>query len=222
VDHPDRLGAAVAPPARRARKPRHRTEGKVMSDPITYVDGRWVDANAPLWSSMSHGVWLSSMIFDGARAFEGVMPDLDLHCQRAVRSAKRLGLAPTKTAEEIEEIAREGVAKFPTDEAVYIRPMFWADDGFVAPDPTSTRFALTVNPLPMPASTASPPACRPVAVRRPTARRRIPRRRACTLMPGARCRRPGIAASTTASCWTPWAMSLSSRRRTCSSPRTAC
>jgi branched-chain amino acid aminotransferase len=121
-----------------------------MSDPITYVDGRWVDANAPLWSSMSHGVWLSSMIFDGARAFEGVMPDLDLHCQRAVRSAKRLGLAPTKTAEEIEEIAREGVAKFPTDEAVYIRPMFWADDGFVTPDPTSTRFALTVNPLPMP------------------------------------------------------------------------
>lgn len=121
-----------------------------MSDPITYVDGKWVDANAPLWSSMSHGVWLSSMIFDGARAFEGVMPDLDLHCQRAVRSAKRLGLAPTKTPEEIEEIAREGVAKFPIDEAVYIRPMFWADVGFVAPDPTSTRFALTVNPLPMP------------------------------------------------------------------------
>lgn len=121
-----------------------------MSDPITYVDGKWVDANAPLWSSMSHGVWLSSMIFDGARAFEGVMPDLDLHCQRAVRSAKRLGLAPTKSAQEIEEIAREGVAKFPSDEAVYIRPMFWADVGFVAPDPTSTRFALTVNPLPMP------------------------------------------------------------------------
>ncbi|HBM12659.1 MAG TPA: hypothetical protein DD390_08180 [Rhodospirillaceae bacterium] len=54
---------------------------------ITYVDGKWVDANAPLWNSMSHGVWLSSMIFDGARAFEGVTPDLDLHCQRAVRSA---------------------------------------------------------------------------------------------------------------------------------------
>jgi branched-subunit amino acid aminotransferase/4-amino-4-deoxychorismate lyase len=71
---------------------------------ITYVDGKWVDANAPLWSSMSHGVWLSSMIFDGARAFEGVTPDLDLHCQRAVRSAGALGLRATMGAKEIEEI----------------------------------------------------------------------------------------------------------------------
>ena len=79
---------------------------------ITYVDGKWVDANAPLSSSMSHGVWLSSMIFDGARAFEGVTPDLDLHCQRAVRSAGALGLRATMGAKEIEEIARDGVAQF--------------------------------------------------------------------------------------------------------------
>ena len=117
---------------------------------ITYVDGKWVDANAPLWSSMSHGVWLSSMIFDGARAFEGVTPDLDLHCQRAVRSAGALGLRATMDAKKIEEIAREGVAQFSSDTALYIRPMFWAEVGFVAPDPDSTKFALTVNPLPMP------------------------------------------------------------------------
>lgn len=117
---------------------------------ITYVDGKWIDANAPLWSSMSHGVWLSSMIFDGARSFEGVTPDLDLHCQRAVRSAGALGLHATLAAEEIEEIAREGVAQFSSDTALYIRPMFWAEVGFVAPDPDSTMFALTINPLPMP------------------------------------------------------------------------
>ena len=106
---------------------------------ITYVDGKWVDANAPLWSSMSHGVWLSSMIFDGARAFEGVTPDLDLHCQRAVRSAGALGLRATMGAKEIEEIARDGVAQFSSDTALYIRPMFWAEVGFVAPDPDSTK-----------------------------------------------------------------------------------
>lgn len=121
-----------------------------MSKALTYVDGQWVDAETPLWSSVSHGVWLSSMIFDGARAFEGVTPDLDLHCQRAVRSANSLGLRATLTAGEIEEIALEGIKKFSVDEALYVRPLFWADSGFVAPDPDSTRFALTLSPLPMP------------------------------------------------------------------------
>ncbi|MDW3204482.1 MAG: branched-chain amino acid aminotransferase [Alphaproteobacteria bacterium] len=121
-----------------------------MSSAITYVDGQWVDANAPLWSSVSHGVWLSSMVFDGARAFEGVTPDLDLHCQRTINSANALGLRATKTAAEIEEIAREGMKKFASDEALYIRPLFWADDGFVAPNPDSTRFALTLTPMAMP------------------------------------------------------------------------
>ena len=27
----------------------------------------------------THGAWLGSTVFDGARAFEGVAPDLDLH-----------------------------------------------------------------------------------------------------------------------------------------------
>lgn len=120
------------------------------TNPLTYVDGAWVDANAPLWKSTSHGVWLASLIFDGARAFEGTTPDLDLHAKRAVNSANTLGLRATKTAEEIVEIAREGIAKYSSDTALYIRPMFWADEGFVAPDPDSTRFALTLQPSPMP------------------------------------------------------------------------
>lgn len=124
-----------------------------MSDALTYVDGKWQDASAPLWSSTSHGVWLSSMVFDGARAFEGVTPDLDLHCRRAVHSAGALGLRATLDAKQIEEIALEGVKKFSSDEALYIRPIFWAENGFVAPDPDSTRFALTVSPMAMPATT---------------------------------------------------------------------
>ena len=30
----------------------------------------------------THGAWLGSVVFDGARAFEGVTPDLDLHFER--------------------------------------------------------------------------------------------------------------------------------------------
>lgn len=121
-----------------------------MSEAITYVDGNWVDAKAPLWSSLSHGAWLSSMVFDGARAFEGTTPDLDLHCRRVVHSANAIGLRATLSAEEIEEIARDGVAQFSSDTALYVRPLFWADAGFVAPDPETTRFALTIEPMAMP------------------------------------------------------------------------
>jgi len=117
---------------------------------LTWFDGEWIDDKAPMISVNSQGVWLSSFIFDGARAFEGVMPDLDLHCARAIRSANNLGLKATKSMEEIMELAWEGVGKFSSDTALYIRPMFWAEEGWVAPDPETTRFALTVTENPMP------------------------------------------------------------------------
>ena len=42
----------------------------------TYVDGDWVEGNVPLIGADSHAIWLGSIAFDGARAFEGVTPDL--------------------------------------------------------------------------------------------------------------------------------------------------
>lgn len=120
---------------------------------ITYVDGEWLEGNPPLLGARTHATWLSSIVFDGARAFEGVTPDLDLHCERVVRSALAFGLKPTLTAEQIYNLAREGVGRFSVDAELYIRPMFWAEEGWVDPDPDSTRFAMTIylSPLPAPA-----------------------------------------------------------------------
>ena len=42
----------------------------------------------------THAAWLGSSVFDGARAFEGVTPDLDLHCARINESAKTMFLKP--------------------------------------------------------------------------------------------------------------------------------
>jgi branched-chain amino acid aminotransferase len=120
---------------------------------ITYVDGGWQDGNVPLLYSMTHAAWLGSVVFDGARAFDGVAPDLDRHCERAIRSAHSLGLAPMLTAGEIEELCWDGIRRFPPGTALYIRPMFWAEDGFVAPDPASTRFALVMWETPLPEPT---------------------------------------------------------------------
>ena len=116
---------------------------------ITYVDGEWLEGNPPLFHALTHATWLSSVVFDGARAFEGVAPDLDLHCARLVHSAKTFGLKPTHSAEAIFDLACEGIGKFPTDAELYIRPMFWAESGWVAPDPDSTRFAIVVYVSPL-------------------------------------------------------------------------
>ncbi len=117
---------------------------------VTYVDGKWLEGNPPVLGPRSHGMWLSSVAFDGARAFKGAAPDLGLHCARAVKSASILGLRPMLTGSEIEELAWEGIHRFPDDAELYICPMFWAESGFVAPDPDSTRFLISVYESPLP------------------------------------------------------------------------
>ncbi|MBL4720291.1 MAG: aminotransferase class IV, partial [Alphaproteobacteria bacterium] len=122
-------------------------------DAITYLDGKWIEGNPPLFGARDHATWLASVVFDGARTFEGVTPDLDLHCDRAVKSAKALGLNPGLTGDEILKLAREGIAKFPHLSELYIRPLFWAESGWVDPDPTTTRFSLLIYVSPMPDET---------------------------------------------------------------------
>lgn len=118
-----------------------------------YFDGTWHEGNPPLVGPRSHALWLGSCVFDGARAFEGVSPDLDQHCARVNRSAEALGLKPQHRAEEIVEIARDGIAKFDKGTALYIKPMYWAEAGgyvSVPPDPASTQFCLCIHDAPMP------------------------------------------------------------------------
>ena len=43
-------------------------------DAITYIDGEWLEGNPPLLGSRTHATWLSSIIFDGARAFDIANP----------------------------------------------------------------------------------------------------------------------------------------------------
>lgn len=119
----------------------------------TWYEGEWLEGNPPLVGVRDHGLWLSSVVFDGARHFEGVTPDLEAHCARVNESALALGLKATKKTGEILELARDGIARFDSGEALYVRPMYWAEQGgrfSVPPDPESTRFAMCVYALPMP------------------------------------------------------------------------
>src|SRR5258708_38856659 len=122
-----------------------------------FVDGKWAAGDPKILSAWGHATWLGSSIFDGARAFEGVTPDLDRHCQRTIRSATALGLGSPLSAGEIEEILREGISKFPKGTPLYLRPFLWGQDGVMAPDPQSTKIVISVvqTEMPDPAKGAS-------------------------------------------------------------------
>ncbi|MHB1218203.1 MAG: branched-chain amino acid aminotransferase [Alphaproteobacteria bacterium] len=113
-------------------------------DTLVYVDGTWHEGNPPVMGPVTQSAWMGTSVFDGARAFRGTAPDLDLHCQRLIDSAYVMGLKPMLTATEVEDIAWEGISRFSPDTELYIRPMFYAEDGFVVLDPDSTRFTMSV------------------------------------------------------------------------------
>jgi branched-chain amino acid aminotransferase len=118
----------------------------------TFVDGEWREGNVPLWGARTHAIWLGSSVFDGARIFEGVAPDLDLHCGRVNTSAKNLFLKPGVSIDEWVGLTREGMKKFAPNTTLYVRPMYWAERAgpmALPPDPDSTRFALTLYDSPM-------------------------------------------------------------------------
>lgn len=119
----------------------------------TWYEGSWHQGNYPILGAADHGAWQGTMVFDGARAFEDVTPDLDLHCARVNDSARKMGLEPTLSDGEILEIALEGVAKYPSGTGLYIRPMYWSRDAgpsLIMADPESTAFAFCIEDLPLP------------------------------------------------------------------------
>ena len=84
----------------------------------------------PVMGARTHAVWLGSMVFDGARAFEGVTPDLDLHCARVNARPAVFAQASWSRPTTGSGSPREGVKRFDSDAELYIRPMYWAESGF--------------------------------------------------------------------------------------------
>jgi branched-chain amino acid aminotransferase len=145
------------------------------SQTFTFLDGEWHEGNHPFVGARTHAFWLGSSVFDGARAFEGVTPDLDKHFARLNRSAETMCLTPTMSVEAMLDLAKEGLKKFSPGAELYIRPMYWPEGGSatsaVAPDADSTRFCLCIYEAPLPAPTGvsitRSPYAKPLAVTMP-------------------------------------------------------
>ena len=126
----------------------------------TYFDGNWHDGDVPIMRAADHGAWLGSSVFDGARYVNGLAPDLAPHCARVNRSAEALMLRPTVSTEDMVAIVREGLAMYPKNTPVYIRPMYWGIDGditAIVPQPERTGFAICLEEFPFapPTTTAT-------------------------------------------------------------------
>lgn len=118
----------------------------------TYFEDRWHEGNVPIMGPRTHAAWLCSMVFDGARFFDGMTPDLDLHCARVNDSAKKMFLKPIVSPEKWVDLAREGIERFDKNTALYIRPMYWGESEgpwVQAHDPESTRWCLCIYEAPM-------------------------------------------------------------------------
>lgn len=120
----------------------------------TWFDGAWHEGNPPLMGPRSHAFWLGSSVFDGARVFEGTMPDMELHARRVNESARKMDLLPKVEVGRIVELTREGAKKFGPDAALYVRPMYWGEadspNSVIAADPEATQFCLSLYVAPMP------------------------------------------------------------------------
>ena len=144
------------------------------SETWTFFEGAWHQGNVPIMGPRTHAAWLASVVFDGARAFEGTAPDLDRHCARVNRSAINFKLKPVVDTETWLGLAREGIARFAPNSELYIRPMYWAQNGagggvlfdaettnwclciYVAPMPQPTGTAITLSPFRRPTAESAP------------------------------------------------------------------
>jgi branched-chain amino acid aminotransferase len=124
----------------------------------TFWEGRWHQGDVAVMRAADHGMWQGSSVFDGARYFDGMCPDLDLHCARVNRSAEALMITPSCMPEDMAAIIREGLMAYGPGQAVYVRPMYWAVHGTelgIVPKAGATGFAISLEEVPMPAPDAA-------------------------------------------------------------------
>ena len=117
---------------------------------LTYHEGNFSEGNPMIMGPLDQSFWFATMIFDGARAFDGVMPDIERHMNRCLNSARVMGMEPRETADDLIELAADMARKFPADKQLYIRPTYWSgqsDSLWAVAELTKFLMVLEVAPM---------------------------------------------------------------------------
>lgn len=117
---------------------------------LTYHDGTFHEGNPMIMGPLDQSFWFASMIFDGARAFDGVMPDIERHMTRCLNSARIMNMAPRETVDDLVSLAADMARRFPADRQLYIRPTYWCGEtDALSPLPELTKFLMVLQVAPM-------------------------------------------------------------------------
>ncbi len=94
-----------------------------LSDFI-WINGEFVPWNDAYIHVLTHSLHYSGAVFEGERAYKGVVFKLEEHTKRLLKSAKYMNLKVNYSAAEINK-ATEGLLKKNSLEYAYIRPLIW-------------------------------------------------------------------------------------------------
>ncbi len=133
------------------REPRKTERGSwTVMEQLTFFDGAFHEGNPMIMGPLDQSFWFATQVFDGARAFDGVMPDIERHCERCLDSARVMGMEPQQSVGDLVELAGDMARRFPRDRALYIRPTYWSgvSDSLWAVSEL-TRFLMVLEVAPM-------------------------------------------------------------------------
>ena len=117
---------------------------------LTYYEGDFVEGNPMIMGPMDQSFWFATMIFDGARSFDGVLPDIERHCGRCLNSARIMGMEPKESVEDLIELTITMARKFPRYMQLYIRPTYWCGEtDALHTVPELTKFLMCFHEAPM-------------------------------------------------------------------------
>ena len=100
----------------------------------------WRDAKVHM---LSHGLHYASAVFEGERAYNGVIFKLTEHSQRLVDGAKALDFEIPYSVEEIDEACRQVVAANNLSDC-YVRPITWRGSEMMGVSAQATKINLAI------------------------------------------------------------------------------
>ena len=128
----------------------------MASAPFDDRDGLiWYNGEMVPWREckvhfLSHGLHYASCVFEGERAYDGVVFKLDEHTDRLLGSARTLGFEIPFSAEEINEATRQVLGANEILDG-YIRPAAWRGSEMMGVSAQETAIHIAIAAWPWPA-----------------------------------------------------------------------